>query len=296
MHIGITGVSGFIGRRLAELAAQRGHRVTGFSRNPARRIPGCEAMRPFRPGETVDLSGCDALIHLAGESVSGRWTEGKKRKIRESRVLGTRRIADAILACDRPPRVLVSGSAIGFYGDTGETAADENSPPGTGFLAEVSRDWEAEALRAREKNVRVVLLRTSLVLGRNGGALRAMRPVFRAGLGGRFGSGKQWMAWIHLDDEAALALFAVENESVSGPLNACAPEPVHNAAFTRALAAALRRPACLAVPGWVLKIWLGEFSSELLGSRRILPARALAAGFHPRFPRLEDALADVLAP
>ena len=160
---------------------------------PAREIPGCAETRKFSPDEKIDITGCEAIIHLAGEPVFGLWTAEKRRRIRDSRVLGTRRVVDAILAAANPPRVLVGGSAIGFYGDTGETPADEDSPAGGGFLAETCRAWEDEALRAREKNVRVVLLRTSIVLGPGGGAMRAMLPVFRAGLGGRLGSGRQWM-------------------------------------------------------------------------------------------------------
>ena len=295
MNIGITGASGFIGRRLVELAGGGGHRITGFSRDAARKIPGCAETRVFRPDQPPDISGCDVLVHLAGENVFGFWTREKKRRILESRQLGTRRLVDAILASANPPRALVSGSAIGFYGDTGEAATDEASPSGVGFLAETTQIWEREALRAREKNVRVVLLRTGIVLGKNGGALRVMAPLFSAGLGGKTGSGAQWMSWIHLDDIAALALFAAENESVEGPVNGVAPDPVRNADFTRILAAALHRPAFFPAPALLLKSFLGEFSRELLDSKRILPSRALAAGFHHRFPALDGALADIFS-
>lgn len=290
MNIGITGASGFIGRRLVEIAGARGHRVTGFSRNPAAIVPGCAEMRLFRLGEAVDISGCDALVHLAGESVLGPWTQEKKRRILESRQLGTRHLVDAILACDHPPGVLVSGSAIGFYGNTGEIPTDENSPAGTGFLADVTKIWEQEAMRACENKARIVLLRTGIVLGKNGGALRLMAPAFRFGLGGRVGSGRQWMSWIHLDDAAALALFAVENESIHGPLNAVAPEPLRNAGFVRALARALHRPAIFPLPAFLLQTALGEFSGELLDSKRILPSRAAKAGFRFQFPDLAAAL------
>jgi len=290
MNIGITGASGFIGRRIVELANERGNRVIGFSRNADRKIPGCAETRIFSSDEPPDLTGCDALIHLAGENVFGLWTRKKKQRILESRQLGTRRLVDAILAGPAPPRVLVSGSAIGFYGDTGEHAVDEDSPPGEGFLSETTQTWEQEAGRAREKNGRVVLLRTGIVLGKNGGALRAMTPLFRAGLGGKNGSGSQWMSWIHLDDVASLALFAAQNESVEGPLNAVAPEPVRNAEFTRNLAAVLHRPAFLTAPAFALKTLLGEFSRELLDSKRIIPTRAIAAGFPYRFSTLDSAL------
>jgi uncharacterized protein (TIGR01777 family) len=295
MNIGITGASGFIGRRLVELAGEGGHRITGFSRGAERRIPGCAETRVFRPDQTPDISGCDVLIHLAGENVFGLWTREKKWRILESRQLGTRRLVDAILASANPPRALVSGSAIGFYGDTGEAAADETYPAGAGFLAETTQIWEREALRAREKNVRVVLLRTGIVLGKNGGALRVMAPLFSAGLGGKTGSGAQWMSWIHLDDIAALALFAAENESVEGPVNGVAPDPARNIDFTRHLAASLHRPAFFTAPAFLLKLFLGEFSRELLDSKRILPSRALAAGFHHRFPALDGALEDIFS-
>lgn len=250
-------------------------------------------MRRFRHDEPLDISGCDAIIHLAGESVFGRWTGEKMRRIRGSRTRGTRHLVDAILASDHPPRVLVSGSAIGFYGDTGDVPVDEDSPPGFGFLAEVTRSWEDEAWRACERGVRVALLRTSIVLGKGGGALGAMLPFFRIGLGGRLGSGRQWMSWIHLDDVAALALFAVENE-IEGAFNGCAPEPLQNASFTRALARALHRPALFPIPAFVLKMALGEFSHELLDSKRVTPRRTLATGFAHRFRTIDAALSDLV--
>jgi hypothetical protein len=294
MRIGVTGATGFIGSRIIDLVAQQGHSVTCFTRNPRCLIQHCADTRSFSLDTKVNIDGCDALIHLAGEPVVGLWTKEKRRRILESRVLGTRHLVDAIMACANPPGVLVSSSAIGFYGETGETAVDEDTAAGTGFLAEVSKAWESEAMRACEKNVRVVLLRTSIVVGRNGGALRPMLPVFRAGLGGRLGSGRQWMSWIHIDDEAALALFAVEHDSIAGPLNAVAPEPCRNAAFTDTLARVLHRPAFFHVPAFVLRTTLGDFSHELLASKRVLPKRALAAGFQHRFSTVDTALASLL--
>ncbi|MEA3187068.1 MAG: uncharacterized protein QOD99_898, partial [Chthoniobacter sp.] len=292
--IGLTGASGFIGRLVIELATQRGHEVVAFSRNPEKPVRGCVETRGFSLDSIPDVSGCDVIIHLAGENVFGLWTKAKKRRIRDSRKFGTRRLVDAMLASRNGPRVLVSGSAVGFYGDTGERIADEDAPASHGFLAEVTRTWEAEALRAREAGVRVVLLRTGIVLGKNGGALAAMKPVFQLGLGGKLGTGRQWMPWIHLDDEVALALFAAETESVSGPVNAVSPEPVRNAEFTRELAVAMHRPAVFTVPAFVLRMFTGEFSRELLDSKRIAPRRALDAGFEFRFPTLKPALADAL--
>jgi hypothetical protein len=288
MTIGITGASGFIGRRIVDLARGRGHEVIAFSRTPGRAIPGCE-MREFSTGSAPDLRGCDAVIHLAGESVAALWTRERRRRIRESRAQGTRRIVEAIAALDEPPEVLLSGSAVGYYRDAGDTEQTETSPPGSGFLTETVQAWEAEARRAEER-CRVVLLRTGIVLGKGGGALRMLTPLFRCGLGARLGSGRQWMPWIHLEDEARLALFAIENLDVRGPLNATAPWPVRNAEFTLTLARVMRRPAVLDVPRLALRA-LGEFSHELLDSKRVLPAAASEHGYRFEFPELEPALA-----
>ena len=286
MLLGITGASGFIGRRVIDIALGRGHEVVAFTRSPQRAIPGCE-MRAFSPDAPPDLRGCEAVIHLAGESVAGLWTAGKKRRIRESRVLGTRRVVEAIGKLDEPPEVFACGSAVGFYGDSGDAELTETSGGGGGFLGETVRAWEAEALQAQR--TRVVLLRTGIVLGKGGGALRAMTPVFRMGLGGPLGNGRQWMPWIHLDDEARLILFAVENLDIRGPLNATAPWPARNADFTRTLARALHRPAIFRVPAFALRM-LGDFSHELLDSKRVLPAAATEHGFGFQFPELEPAL------
>lgn len=293
MNVGITGAGGFIGRRVAELAQEGGHRVVAFSRDASRTFPFCEETRAFTPDQSVDISGCDALIHLAGENVFGLWTGEKKRRILESRKLGTRRLVDAILAEANPPLVLVSASAVGFYGDTGENETDEYAPAGEGFLAEVAQVWEEEAMRAVEKGLRVVLVRTGIVLGKGGGALKYLRRPFSAGLGGKIGPGRQWMSWIHLDDVAALMLFAATNETVAGPLNAVAPDPIRNVDFTDTLSATLRKPARLTVPAFLLRFALGGFSHELLDSKRVVPVRARAAGFHHHFPSLTGALADV---
>jgi len=288
MQIGITGITGLIGRHVAALARQRGHTVVGYSRSSP-------AHRRLIPGVPPDLSGCDAVINLAGESVAGLWTSARRRSIRDSRILGTRAITEAMRRTSPPPRVLVSASAIGFYGNTGDTPADERTAlPGAGFLAKVCESWEQEALRSRESGTRVVLLRTGIVLSPEGGALAAMLPIFRLGLGGKLGNGRQWMSWIHMEDEAALVLAAVENESIHGPLNATAPNPSRNADFTRALAQALHRPAFFTVPAAALRVILGGFSSELLESRRILPAAASAAGYTFRFSNLEPALKDLM--
>jgi uncharacterized protein (TIGR01777 family) len=248
-------------------------------------------MRAFAPPAPPDISGCDALVHLAGESVLGLWTPAKKRRITESRVSGTRALAEAIAAAPGPPEVFVSGSAIGFYADSGEAELTESTPPGTGFLAQTTKAWEAEAKAVTRS--RVVCLRTGIVLSRKGGALGVMTPLFRWGLGGRLGPGTQWMSWIHIGDLARLFLFAVENLEVQGPVNGTAPWPVRNAEFTRVLARRLRRPAFLNAPAWALRL-LGEFSHELLDSKRVLPGVATAHGFRFDFPQLPEALANLL--
>jgi len=291
MHIGLTGATGFIGGKIIDLALRRGHEIVAFTRDPRRTIPGCE-MRAFSLEAAPDITGCEALIHLAGEPVAGLWTAAKKRRIVESRVLGTRRVVEAINAAREKPEVLLSGSAIGFYGDGGETELTETAPAGSGFLAETVQAWEAEARRA--EGVRVVTLRTAFVLGKHGGALAPMARIFKLGLGGPLGDGRQWMSWIHLHDLAQLALFAIENLDLRGPLNGSAPWPARNADFTKALAQTLRRPAVFRVPAFLLRAALRDFARELLDSKRVLPAVAADHGFRFQFPELVPALANLL--
>lgn len=286
MRLGITGASGFIGRRAADLARARGWEVVAFTRHPR-----TTAERRFSLAEPPDVDGLDAVLHLAGEPVLGLWTKEKRRRIMESRVEGTRRLAEAFARAERPPRVLVSGSAIGFYGDTGDREVDESSPPGRGFLAEVCRAWEGEAEEVR--GARVVLLRTGFVLGRNGGAMKMILPVFRAGLGGRLGNGRQWMSCIHVDDVAGLALWAVENEAIHGPLNAVVPQPVTNAAFTREVARAVHRPAVFPAPSFILRLFLGRMSAMLLDSSRVRPAVAERGHYRYAFHDVATAVDDV---
>jgi uncharacterized protein (TIGR01777 family) len=291
MNIGITGATGFIGRKIIDIALRRGHEVIAFSRRPEKQIPGCE-MRAFSLGTAPDLNGCEAVIHLAGESVVGLWTQAKKQRILDSRVHGTRQVVEAINRSTKPPEVLVCGSAVGFYGDCGESEITEASPSGTGFLSDTVKAWEAETTGVRSET-RVVLLRTGIVLGKGGGALKVMAPVFQAGLGGRIGNGRQWMPWIHLEDESMLALFAIENLDIRGPMNGTAPWPSRNADFTRQLAKTLHRPAFMHAPAFAIRM-LGEFSHELLDSKKVLPAVAADHGFRFRFPELQGALKDLL--
>jgi uncharacterized protein (TIGR01777 family) len=291
MLIGLTGATGFIGRKIIDIALRRGHEIAAFTRDPRRAIPGCE-MRAFSLERPPVIAGCEAFIHLAGEPVVGIWTAEKKRRITESRVIGTRRVVEAINAAREKPEVLLSGSAIGFYGDRGEEELTETSPCGRGFLADTTQAWEAEAQRV--EGVRLVLLRTSLVLGKHGGALAPLAPIFRLGLGGPLGDGRQWMSWIHLHDLAQLALFAIENLDLRGPLTGSAPWPARNADFTRTLAATLHRPAFFRVPAFALRAALGDFAHELLDSKRVLPAAALGHGFGFQFPELAPALKNLL--
>jgi len=286
MRLGITGATGFIGRHAARLAAARGWEVIPFSRQPRD-----ERARRFVPGEPADVDGLDAVLHLAGEPVVGRWTSDKRRRIMDSRVLGTRSIVEGFARAAHPPRVLVSASGIGFYGDTGDREVDENSPAGSGFLAEVCRAWEAEAMRVRD--ARVVLLRIGLVLGREGGTMKRLLPVFRAGLGGRLASGRQWMSCIHVDDIAGLALWAIETQVLRGPLNGVMPHPVTNADFTRIVARAVHRPAFLPAPAFVLRAVLGDMSSLLLDSSRVRPAVAETLGYRYDFSDVADAVDEV---
>jgi uncharacterized protein (TIGR01777 family) len=294
MQLALTGATGFVGRHVIRLAVRRGFEVVAFTRDPSRPVGDCIETRKFSATEPPDLRGCAAVIHLAGENVAGLWTRAKMQRIRNSRIDGTRRIADAIRAASEPPDVLVSASAIGFYGDSGEAELTEESPHGAGFLAETCGAWEAEAIAA-EAVCRVVRTRIGMVMGKGGGALRMLLPIFRAGLGARLGNGRQWLSWIHVEDLASLLLFAVENLEMRGAVNATAPWPVRNSEFTRALARSLHRPAFLAVPAFALRMLLREFSHELLDSKRVLPAAATAEGFGFKFSQIAPALTDIVA-
>jgi uncharacterized protein (TIGR01777 family) len=287
MIIGITGGTGFIGHAVRQNLEARGDTAVLFSRRegPGRRL--------FSLDRPLDVSGCDGLVHLAGESILGLWTREKRRRIFESRVEGTRRLVEGIASAAVKPRVLVSASAIGFYGDTGDRIVDEASPAGTGFLAEVAQAWEAEAVKAEAMGVRVVRLRIGFVLGRDGGAMRLIRPVFRLGLGGRLGSGRQWMSCIEIADLATMVTTCLHNESLSGPVNAVMPEPVTNAEFTRAVARSVHRPALFPVPAFVLRLALGDLSHLLLDSQRVVPRRFQKEGFKYRFPLIDSAMEEV---
>lgn len=297
MNITLTGASGFVGRRLMKLLAANGHALHVLSRHggtnlpPGVRLSVWDAMAGLPP-ETA-LRGAEAVIHLAGEPVAQRWTPEARQRIRESRVQGTRRLVEAIDKMPERPRVLVCASAIGYYGARGDEILTEASPPGSGFLPEVCVAWEHEAAAAEKLGLRVVRVRIGIVLARHGGALARMLPPFRMGFGGRLGSGKQWMSWIHLDDLCELLRFAVE-QPVRGAMNGVAPYPVPNAEFTRALATALKRTALLPVPPFALRLMFGEMAEVLLTGQRVSPKGTEEAGFRPRFAQLPAALADLL--
>ena len=281
LRLGIVGASGFVGRSLRDLAVSQGDEVICFSRQER---PG---FRVFRGAK--DVKGLDAVVNLAGEPILGLWTAARKQSILDSRVQETRRIVEAITSRRAPVRTLVNASAIGFYGDTGDRAVDESSLRGRGFLAETCQAWEAAASEAVLTGVRVVLLRIGFVIG-NGGAMGLIRPLFRMGLGGRLGSGRQWMSCVHVEDVAGMILWAIHHAAVTGPVNAVMPEPVTNAEFSKAVAASVCRPAVLPAPAIVLKIALGELSHLLLDSSRVLPGVAGKRDYPYRFPTLEKAL------
>ncbi len=296
MIVLISGASGLIGRALVPALRARGIEP----RLLVRRAPSGPHEIPWDPAQgrldASALAGGDAIVNLAGRSLAGRWTAQVKSAMVDSRVRATRLLVEAAGAMPAPPSVLVSASAIGFYGDRGDEVLTEVSSPGTGFLADLARAWEGEARRAAEFGVRVVLARFGLVMGRGGGALGPLLPLFRCGLGGPLGGGRQWWSWIHLDDVVAAIITALEAPALTGPINVAGPAPVTNREFTRALAASLRRPAILPAPAFALRLVLGEMADEMiLGSQRVIPARLQAAGFTFRWPELGPALQNLVS-
>jgi uncharacterized protein (TIGR01777 family) len=287
MRVLVTGGTGFLGRPLRRALEAGGHSVTVVSREPGR-VPA----RSVGWGELDGImSETDAVVNLAGASIAdGRWSDARKRAIRESRVESTRALVAAMRTASPRPRVLVNASASGFYGDTGDDEVDEGMPAGSGFLADVCRAWEAEAVKAEPLEVRVVRARLGVILGPDGGALARMLLPFRAFIGGPLGSGRQWMSWIQRDDVVQLVRTAVENEALTGPVNVTAPSPVRNADFARVLGHVLDRPAVLPTPAFALRLALGEMATMLLTGQRVLPAAALAAGYEFRYPELDGAL------
>ncbi len=289
----LVGVTGFIGRGLPAMLAEKGISSTGISRSGAGMVP---AVDSWQSSAALDFYGHHAVINLAGEPIDQRWNEKSRRLFHESRVGLTQRVVAAIakLPAGARPQVLVNASAVGIYGDRGDEILTEASGRGQGYLADLCHQWEQAAQAAESLGVRVVQLRIGVVLGKGGSAFEKLLSVFKLGIGGRLGSGQQWMPWIHLADLRAAIVHAVLTESLSGPVNGSAPQPLRNCDLTRQLAAALHRPAIFPVPGFALKLVLGEFSSALLAGQRVLPAALEAQGFHFRFPKLEDALADLV--
>jgi uncharacterized protein (TIGR01777 family) len=292
MRVLLSGASGLIGSALARRLAASSEVVRLVRRDPlsaAKEIRWDPAAGRIEPKQ---LEGFDAVVHLAGENIgAGRWTAAKKARIRSSRVEGTSLLAKTLAGLNQPPKVLVSASAVGYYGDRGEEKLDESSGPGTGFLAEVCRAWEEAAMTAAEADVRVVLARFGVVLSPEGGALARLLPLFRFGLGGRLGSGRQYMSWIALEDAVGAIAFALENDSLRGPVNVSSPQPVTNREFTQTLGRVLRRPTLLHAPSIALRAVLGEMADEmLLASVRVYPRRLLEAGFSFSKPDLEAAL------
>lgn len=294
----ITGGTGLLGRALLANLTD----AVVLSRDPARttrKIGGGRVVRwdpATEPAPLEALQGVEAVFNLAGEPVAeGRWTEDKKRRIRDSRMIGTRNLVAGLRALDQKPSVLISASAVGYYGDRGDEELDEASPVGRGFLAEVCSDWEREALAAEALGIRVVCVRIGIVLAPDGGALARMLTPFKMGVGGRLGSGKQWMPWIHIEDVVGLLLHASRIAAVSGSINAVSPRPVTNADFTGTLGHAVHRPAFLPVPKTVLRIAFGEMSEMLLASQRALPRVAERTGYRFKYTDLDGALSAVMA-
>jgi hypothetical protein len=292
-RIAVFGVTGFIGRGLAGLLAENGFSVTGICRAGTGNVAGVDA---WQSSAAPNLAGHAAVINLAGEPIASRWTAENKRRFHESRAGLTRRIVEGIAALPEKerPRVLLNASAVGIYGDRGDEELTEHSAPGGGYLADLCREWEDEAHKAEALGLRVICLRTGIVLGNDGDAFRKLATVFKCGIGGRLGDGRQWMPWIHVADQRAAILHALRSGFLTGPLNLCAPHPERNKDFTRKFAAAVRRPAIFPVPGFALKLALGGFGGALLEGQRALPEKLLGDGFRFRFPTLEEALADLV--
>jgi uncharacterized protein (TIGR01777 family) len=299
VRVAVTGATGLIGSRLVQALRARGDEVTVLSRDPRRARESGDldafAWQPLdEPAPAEALAGRDAVVHLAGENVAQRWTARARRAIRDTRTVGTRNLVAGLRAAQPRPGVLVSASGIDYYGAHGDERLDESAPPGEGFLAEVCVAWEAAAAAAGELGLRVVTLRTGVVLDRAGGALAKMLPPFRAGVGGPVAGGDQYVPWIHLDDLVGMYLAALDDERWRGPVNAATPAPVTNRELSKALGRALHRPAVLPVPGLALRALYGGMAEIVTEGRRAVPARARELGFEFRHPDLDEALRSAL--
>jgi uncharacterized protein (TIGR01777 family) len=300
MNVTLTGATGLIGTKLVRALQARGDRVTVLSRDPERAhaaLAGVEAhaWRPLdEPAPAAALSGRDAVVHLAGESVAQRWNDESRRRIHASREIGTRNLVAGLRAADPRPGTLVSASGINYYGPRGDEPVTEEAAAGDDFLARVCAAWEREAARAAELGLRVVALRTAVVLDRDGGALSKMLPFFRLGVGGPVAGGRQYMPWIHADDVVGLYLVALDDDAWNGPVNASAPEPVTNRDFSRALGRALHRPAFAPVPGFAVRLLYGDMAEIVTTGQRAVPTRALERGYAFRHTDLDEALRDAV--
>jgi uncharacterized protein len=300
VKIVVSGSSGFVGTALIDSLRRDGHAIARLVRSGSAATADATSkmVRWEPPTGSIDLTGiegADAVVHLAGASVAGgRWTAARKEVLRRSRVDATRHLVAGLAQLKNKPRVFVSASAIGYYGNRGDEILTETSAPGNDFLAQLCRDWEAEAAKAEHEGIRTVMLRFGIVLAAHGGALQQMLRPFRLGVGGRLGSGRQWMSWITLADVVAVILYSIENDLLRGPVNTVAPNAVTNAEFTSVLAAALRRPALLPAPRFALRVALGEMADGLLASERVTPAKLGAQGYAFRHPQLKEALASSL--
>ncbi|MGE0687073.1 MAG: TIGR01777 family oxidoreductase [Dehalococcoidia bacterium] len=298
MRVLVTGATGFIGSRLAEVLSEKGHIVLGLSRNPEAAMRSTTAVRRFfawdgksaPPAEA--LSQADAVVNLAGETVNGRWNASKKQRILDSRIDGTRAIVKAMAAAEAP-KVLINGGAVGFYGDRGDEVLTEDSQRGGGFLADVVEAWEREAFAAKSSGVRVASLRTGIVLGPNGGALKPLKLLANLGANGPVGSGKQWWPWIHRDD-VCLAIEYLLSNPAEGVFNLTAPNPARQKDFAKALGKVMSRPSFMPAPAFAVRLVQGGFADEVLFSKRVLPKRLTDAGFSFTYPELEPALRQVL--
>jgi len=297
----VTGASGLIGSALCDALLARGDTVVGLTRDPqrARSADPRVAWHAWEPTlerpPAAAFEGVDGVVNLQGEKINQRWNDDAKRRIMESRRTGTHNLVAAIAGLERKPKVLVSQSAIGFYGDRGEAMVDESAASGEGYDAEVVREWEAAAREAESTGIRLVIVRTGHVLDSSGGLLGELLPPFRLGVGGPLAGGRQYMSWIHIDDEVGILLWALDNERVSGTVNATAPNPVTNRELSHAIGRALHRPASMPVPGFVLDLKFGsEFGAVLRGGQRVMPRRAVDLGYQFRYPDIDGALQNLL--